>query len=179
MLKAGLLPGSKQTVNPYQLPQSPSVSTRKTMNVQTRDSLSTNLNVVNLVPIAKGLSQKKDLSPIVVANCFNQRELKYVKDVFCVDQLSFVKHVTNVQPVASNLPIGARLQNCWKTWEYLGAGQKVVQILKEGYTLPFRIWPNSHSHKLLYQSPQEPLPVGGTTSAYRQKHSRIGKKSDI
>ena len=30
----------------------------------------------------------------------------------------------------------------------------------------------SHSHKLLYQSPQEPLPAGGITSAYRQKRSR-------
>ena len=59
-----------------------------------------------------------------------------MKDVFCVDQLSFVK------PVASNLPVGARLQNCWKTWEHLGAGPKVVQILKEGYTLPFWIRPN-------------------------------------
>ena len=66
------------------------------MNIQTRDSLSADLNVVNLVPIAKGLLQKKD--PVVVNYC-NQRELKYVKYVFCVDQLSFVKHVINVQTV--------------------------------------------------------------------------------
>ena len=36
----------------------------------------------------------------------------------------------------------ARLQNFWKKWLDLGAGPRVVQILKEGYTLPFRIWPN-------------------------------------
>ena len=36
----------------------------------------------------------------------------------------------------------ARLQNFWRKWLDLGAGPKVVQILKEGYTLPFRIWPN-------------------------------------
>ena len=35
-----------------------------------------------------------------------------------------------------------RLQNFWQTWLDLGAGPKVVQILKEGYTLPFRIRPN-------------------------------------
>ena len=37
----------------------------------------------------------------------------------------------------------------------------------------------SHSRKLLCQSPQEPLPVGGITSAYRQKCSRTvqNKKS--
>ena len=48
-----------------------------------------------------------------------------------------VKPVTNVKNVASNLPVGARLQNFWQTWLDLGAGLKVVQILKEGYTLPF------------------------------------------
>ena len=55
--------------------------------------------------------------------------------------LSCVKPVTNVKNVASNLPVGARLQNYWQTWVDLGAGLKVVQILKEGYTLPFRIRP--------------------------------------
>ena len=57
-------------------------------------------------------------------------------------QLSFVKHVTNVPAVASNLPVGARLQNFWKAWEDLGAGTKVVQILKKVYTLHFRSRPN-------------------------------------
>ena len=106
-----------------------------------------------------------------------------MKNVSCIDQLSFVKHVTNVPTVASNLPVGARLQNFWKAWEDLGAGPKVAQILKEGYTLPFQIRPNlgkiTHHYKLLCQSPQEPLPVGGITSAYKQKCSRIGRKSDI
>ena len=37
----------------------------------------------------------------------------------------------------------------------------------------------SHSHKLLCQSPQEPLPAGGITSAYRQKRSRAGTKPKI
>ena len=60
----------------------------------------------------------------------------------CVNQLSFVKHVTNVPAVVLNMPAGARLQKFWKTWENLGDGPKVVQILKEGYTLPFQIRPN-------------------------------------
>ena len=34
-----------------------------------------------------------------------------------------------------------RLQKFWQTWLDLGAGPKVVQILQEGYTLPFRIRP--------------------------------------
>ena len=37
----------------------------------------------------------------------------------------------------------------------------------------------SKHHKLLCQSPQEPLPVGGIISAYRQKCSRASKRSKI
>ena len=36
-----------------------------------------------------------------------------------------------------------------------------------------------HSYKLLCQSPQEQLPAGGITSAYRQKCSRTGPQSNI
>ena len=64
-----------------------------------------------------------------------------MKSVSCVTQLSCVQPVTNVKNAAPNLPVGARLQNFWQTWLDLGAGPKVVQILKEGYTLPFRIRP--------------------------------------
>ena len=37
----------------------------------------------------------------------------------------------------------------------------------------------SHRHKLLCQSPEEQLPTGGITSAYRQKCSRDSKKQNI
>ena len=106
-----------------------------------------------------------------------------MKSVSCVTQLSYVQPVTNVRNVASNLPVRARLQNFWQTWLDLGAGPKVVQILKEGYTPPLsdlaKSHKVSHSHKLLCQSPQEQLPVGGITSAYRQGRSRTGPQSNI
>ena len=41
---------------------------------------------------------------------------------------------------------------------------------------PYKV---SHCHKLLCQSPQEQLPVGGITSAYRQKRNRTGPQSNI
>ena len=56
--------------------------------------------------------------------------------------MSCVQPVTNVKNVASNLPVGTKLQNYWQTWLDLCAGPKIVQILKEGYSLPFRIRPN-------------------------------------
>ena len=60
----------------------------------------------------------------------------------CVIPLSYVNIVRNAPNVVSNLPVGARLQNFWEKWLDLGAGPKVVQILREGYTLPFRTRPN-------------------------------------
>ena len=64
--------------------------------------------------------------------------LKYVNNVSCVDQLCFVKLAPNVPNVAQNLPVGARLNQFWETCKALRAGPKVVQMLKERYTLPFQ-----------------------------------------
>ena len=109
--------------------------------------------------------------------------LKYVKGVSSVTQLSCVKPVTNVKLAVSNLSVGARLQNFWQTWLDLGADPKVVQILKNGLHLslsdPAKTHKVSHSRKLLCQSPQEQLPAGGITSAYRQNCSGASTKPNI
>ena len=91
------------------------------------------------VPFASGSLQKKGVNPVY---CQSIREINHVKDVSCVDHLSFVKIVTNVPTVVTNLPVGARLQQFWEKWETLGASPKVIRILREGYTLPFRFRPN-------------------------------------
>ena len=97
--------------------------------------------VVKFVLSAPGLPQRKGISPGVPECQLKKSQLKSVKSVSCVTQLSCVNPVSNVPNVALNLPVGARLQNFWQTWLDLGAGPKVVQILQEGYTLPFRIRP--------------------------------------
>ena len=127
-LQEGLLAGSK-------------VSTpRQTLN--TCLNLNVNCQVAKVVHSASGVSQRKEISP-GTADCYQRNyKLKHVKGVSSVTQLSCVKPVTNVKNVASNLPVAARLLNYWQTWLDLGAGPKVVQILKEGFTLPFRIRPN-------------------------------------
>ena len=115
-----------------------STSTELTLN----SILNVNLHVVTSVPSAHGPPQKKGVSP-GVSDCQLKKDLlNSVKGVSCVTQLSCVNPVTNVKNAAQNLPVGARLQNFWQTWLDLGAGPKIVQILREGYTLPFRIWPN-------------------------------------
>ena len=75
----------------------------------------------------------------------------------------------------------ARLNQFWETWEALGAGPKVVHMLKEGYTQPFQTRLNlTRSPTIIsFLSSQEPLPVGGISSADKQKCSRVGQKSRI
>ena len=106
------------------------------------------------VPFASGSPQKKGVNPVY---CQSIREINHVKDVSCVDHLSFVKIVTNVPTVVTNLPVGARLQQFWEKWETLGASPKVIRILREGYTLPFRFRPNLTRSPLViskYVNPQ-------------------------
>ena len=62
-----------------------------------------------------------------------------MKDVSCVGHLSSVNLVSTV---ALDLPVGARLHQFWENWAALGASPKVVTVLGEGYTLPFRFRPN-------------------------------------
>ena len=110
------------------------------------------LNVVHSAHTAPGHSQKNEISPGAAVCYSEQSTLKSVKSVSCVIPLSHVNTVTNAPNVVTNLPVGARLQKFWKKWLNLGAGPKVVQILKEGYTLPFRTRTNLSripSHKLL------------------------------
>ena len=102
---------------------------------------SVNCHVVHFVPSAPRHSQKKEITPGQAECHYRNHKLKYVKGVSCVTQLSCVQPVTNVRNAVPNLPVGARLQNFWQTWLDLGAGPKVVQILKEGYALPFRVRP--------------------------------------
>ena len=110
--------------------------------MNTQLNLNVNCHVVTDVYTASGLSQRKDISPGVADCHLKNCKLKFVKSVSCVTQLSCVNPASNVINAVPNLPVGARLQNFWQTWLDLGAGPKIVQILREGYTLPFRIRPN-------------------------------------
>ena len=92
-----------------------------------------NLNVVFPAPSVTGLSENKDIRPNQ-----NQTEIKCVKPVCCVNPCLYVPTVQNVLHVVPNPPVGARLQRFWQVWHFLGANKRVVSILQEGYTLPFK-----------------------------------------
>ena len=79
-----------------------------TGNSETRTHLPVYYHVANLVPFPDGSPQKKGVNP------HHQVPIKSVKGVFCVDQLSSVKCVTNAPTVAPNLPVGTRLHQFWE-----------------------------------------------------------------
>ena len=83
-----------------------------------------------------GQPQKKGISPFI-----QNIEIKDVKGVSCASQCLFAPHVPNVPSVAPSLAVGGRLQKFWQVWLTLGANPRVVSILREGYTLPFKIRP--------------------------------------
>ena len=97
--------------------------------------------------------------------------------------MSCVQPVTNVKLAAQNLPVGARLQNFFSNLAGSGCWSKSCsnpeRRLHPPLSDPAKTHKVSHSHKLLCQSPQEQLPAGGITSAYRQKGSGVNTKPNI
>ena len=65
-----------------------------------------------------------------------------MNNVSCVGHLNSANIVTNVPTVTINPPVGAKLHQFWEKWEALGSSTKVVTILREAYTFPFRFRPN-------------------------------------
>ena len=94
------------------------------------------LHVVSPAPYVIGQSQKKDISPSLVQN-----EIKCVNDAYCVSHCLCAPNVKNVHHVVRNPPVGGRLQRFLQVWLSLGSNPRVVSILKEGYSLPFKVRP--------------------------------------
>ena len=126
--------GKLESLNP-----SPVIAGRKDLTSKS-ETVNSHVNscVVNVNSVAR-LPQKKAVIPF---HCQNYTEIKSVKDVSYVDHLSSVNLVTNVPTVALDLPVGARLHQFWEKWAALAASSKVITVLREGYTLPFRFRPN-------------------------------------
>ena len=115
------------------------------MNFQTPQNQSVDFFVVTSVHFVKGYSQRKDISPIIVINSFKQRILKYGKGASCVTQLSFVKTCNKCPKCCLKSACRRETSKFFERkifWLDLSASPKVVQILREGYTLPFWTRPN-------------------------------------
>ena len=80
-----------------------------------------------------GPPQKKGVRPVPC-----QSKIKHVKGVCCVNPCLFVPSVPNCPSAVSEQTVGGRLQRFWQVWQTMGANPRVVSILKDGYTLPFK-----------------------------------------
>ena len=138
------LPGVQNSINDNQfLKDSPvqlSVSqgdpkqcqSSKTINVQE----TVNCFVVAPAVSVTGQSQKKDARPFQP-----NVQIKSVKGVSCVNHCLFAPVVRNALHVVKDPPVGGRLEKFWQVWLSLGSNPRVVSILKEGYSLPFKVRP--------------------------------------
>ena len=141
-----------------------------------------NFPVVFHVPSATGLPQRKGLSPGLTDVNFQSCQLKYVKGVSSVThnlcktcnkrQTCCTKSACRGQ--TSKLLANLAGSGCWSK-----SSSNPERGLHPPLSDPAKTCTVSHSHKLLCQSPQEQLPAGGITSAYRQKRCRTSKTSGI
>ena len=135
----------------------------KTLNVVTLKS-DVCCHAVSLVPtvLSYGPPQKKGVSP---GHCLSK--INHVKDVCCVGQCLFVPSVPN----APNA-VGGRLQQFWHIWQEMGANPRVVSVLRDGYSLPFKQRPHLTRFPLVQSGYANPVKSRSLTEALR---SLIGK----
>ena len=87
--------------------------------------------------------------------------LTYKNLIYLLNFPVSVPHVQNAPSVALSLAVGGRLQKFWQKWLDLGANPRVVSILKEGYTLPFKMRP---------PLARSPVVLSGYANPVRNRH---------
>ena len=114
-----------------------------------------------------GLPQKKGVSP---GHCLSK--INHVKDVCCVGQCLFVPSAPNAPNAVVKQAVGGRLQQFWHIWQEMGANPRVVSVLRDGYSLPFKQRPRLTRFPLVQSGYANPGKSRSLTEALR---SLIGK----
>ena len=122
---------------------------------------------------SRGPPQKKGVSPALY-----QSRINHVKGVCCVNPCRFVPSVPSVPNAVPEQAVGGRLQRFWQVWQNMGANPRVVSILKEGYTLPFKQRPLlvrfPLGSKWLRQSYKKSVVKRGSPKSQKEVGSRKG-----
>ena len=135
------------------------------------------------VPSAPGLPQRKGISP-GVPECQSKKSLlKFVKSVSCVTQLFLCQSCLKCNKCclqsACRGQTSKLLANLAESGCRSESSSNPERRLHASLSDPAKTHKVSHSHKLSCQSPEEQLPTGGITSAYRQKCSGTSKAQNI
>ena len=150
---------------------------------QTIDTLNVKLPVVHHVTTAPGQSQKKDLSPGPVNCHYKKIQIKICKKCFWCHSIVLCPSCykcTKCCPQSScRGQTSELLENLAGPRYRSKSGSNPQRGLHPPISDPTETSKISNRHKLLWQSPEEQLPAGGITSAYRQKCSRVSKKPVI
>ena len=156
---------------------------RSTVLTQTKDTLNIKLPVVPLVTTAPGQSQKKDLSPGPVNCQYKECKIKICEKCFLCHSIvlcqSCYKCAKCCPQSSCRGQTSELLENLAGPRRPSKGGSNPQRGLHPPLSDPTQTSKISNRHKLLWQSPEEQLPAGGITSAYRQKCSRGSKKPII
>ena len=153
-----------------------------TETIDTCSFLNAKPRVVLNVHTALGHSQKRELSPGSAGCYYKDCKLKSGKSFLCH---SIFLCLTCNKCQKCCLKSACRGQTSKLLANLAGSGYRsenssnAERGLLPPLSDPAKSHKVSHSHNLLCQSPQEQLPAGGITSAYRQKRSRTRPQSNI
>ena len=145
---------------------------------------SVNYHVVKSVPYAPGHSQKKELSPgAAVCQISRNYKLNFCEQCFLCHSVVFCPTCSKCPQCCSKSACRGQTSNLLANLVRSGSRSEGSSDPQRGLHPPIsdpaKTRKDSYSHKLLCQSPQEQLPVGGITSAYRQKCGGAGPQSNI
>ena len=112
------------------------------------------------------------------------KSIKLVKGVSCVVLSHFAPSVQSVPHVVTKTSVGGRLQSFWQVWQKLGSNPRVVSLLRDGYSLPFRERPHLSRLPLVvskYASPSKSKALVEALWSLRQKRvmERVVVKSSL
>ena len=143
---------------------------------ETRTHLPVYYHVANLVPFADGSPQERCKSRSSSTNkicerCFLCRSIVFCKMCHkCPNCCSKSTCRNQIAPVLGKMGSPRRQPQ---------SSNNPQRRLHPTLLVPAKLDQVTKHHKLLCKSPQEPLPVGGIASAYDQKCSGTGNKSNI
>ena len=109
---------------------------------------------------------------------------KACQSVSCVVLSHFAPSVQSVPHVVTKTSVGGRLQSFWQVWQKLGSNPRVVSLLRDGYSLPFRERPHLSRFPLIvskYASPSKSKALIEALWSLRQKRvvERVVIKSSL
>ena len=154
------------------------------INTRTLFRQSCKLSCCNSCSYCARVFPKERIKSLVASlSCSNRLQIKICERCFLCDSIVLCKACNKCQKCCLKSACKGQTSKLLANLAGSGCRSEGSSNLERGLHPPLsdpaQSHKVSHSHKLLWQFSQEPLPVRGITSAYRQKRGRVGSKSKI